>query len=150
VPTVRPSGTSRCSLPLAGGANAMLLELLDRWRRLVIVIVHVPALVALNYAALWLRFDGTIPPEDFLVFVNWLPWIVAIRMTVFATFRLYAGLWRYAGVRDLVRIIGAVGVSSAMVLVLSRTVPALAGYSRSVIVIDSLLLVFALGALRLT
>ena len=128
----------------------MLLEFLDRWRRLVIVIVHVPALIALNYAALWLRFDGTIAPEDFLVFVNWLPWIVAIRMTVFATFRLYAGLWRYAGVRDLVRIIGAVGVSSAMVLVLSRTVPALAGYSRSVIVIDSLLLVFALGALRLT
>jgi FlaA1/EpsC-like NDP-sugar epimerase len=128
----------------------VLLELLDRWRRVVIVILHLPLLVGLNYAALWLRFDGKIGPDDFLVFVNWISLIVAIRMTVFAAFRLYAGLWRYAGVRDLLRIIGAVGVSSAMVLVLSRTVPALAGYWRSVIVIDSLLLVCVLGALRLT
>ena len=78
----------------------MLLELLDRWRRVVIVVLHLPILVALNYAALWLRFDGNIDPDDFLVFVNWIPWIVAIRMTVFAAFRLYAGFWRYAGIRD--------------------------------------------------
>ena len=128
----------------------MLLELLDRWRRVVIVVLHLPILVALNYAALWLRFDGNIDPDDFLVFVNWIPWIVAIRMTVFAAFRLYAGLWRYAGIRDLLRIVTAVGLSSAIVYVLSRSVPALAGYPRSVLVIDSLLLVFVLGALRLT
>jgi FlaA1/EpsC-like NDP-sugar epimerase len=128
----------------------MLLELLDRWRRVVIVVLHLPILVALNYAALWLRFDGNIDPDDFLIFVNWIPWIVAIRMTVFAAFRLYAGLWRYAGVRDLLRIVTAVGLSSTIVYVLSRSIPALAGYPRSVLVIDSLLLVFVLGALRLT
>ena len=128
----------------------MLFELLDRWRRVVIVILHLPILVALNYSALWLRFDGNIDPDDFLIFVNWIPWIVTIRMTVFAAFRLYAGLWRYAGIRDLIRIITAVGLSSSIVYVLSRSIPALAGYPRSVLVIDSLLLVFVLGALRLT
>jgi FlaA1/EpsC-like NDP-sugar epimerase len=128
----------------------VLLEFLDRWRRVIIVVLHLPILVALNYVALWLRFDGKIAADDFLVFVNWIPWIVAIRMTVFAAFRLYAGLWRYAGVRDLLRLVGAVAASSAMVLVLGRSIPALAGYPRSVIVIDSLLLVFVLGALRLT
>src|SRR5882724_324223 len=127
-----------------------MLELLDRWRRVLIVILHVPLLASINYAALWLRFDGKIDPGDFLVFVDWLPWIVAIRMTVFAVFRLYAGLWLYAGIRDLLKIVGAVGASSAMVYVLSRSIPALVGYPHSVIVIDSLLLVFVLGALRLT
>jgi len=137
-------------MPSGEGVSTMLLELLDRWRRVVIVVLHLPILVALNYAALWLRFDGNIDPDDFLIFVNWIPWIVAIRMTVFAAFRLYAGFWRYAGIRDLLRIVTAVGLSSAIVYVLSRSVPALAGYPRSVIVIDSLLLVFVLGALRLT
>jgi FlaA1/EpsC-like NDP-sugar epimerase len=127
-----------------------LLEFLDRWRRVVIIVLHFPLLVALSYAALWLRFDGNIDPDDFLIFVNWIPWIIAIRMTVFAVFRLYAGLWRYAGIRDLLCIVGAVGTSSAMIYMMSRSVPALAGYPRSVIVIDSLLLMFVLGALRLT
>jgi len=128
----------------------LLFTLLDRWRRVVIVVFHVPLVVTLNYAAWWVRFDGRIFPEDFLVFVNWLPWIVAIRMTVFAVFGLYAGLWRYADIRDLLHIILAVFTSSAMVYVVSRSVPALAGYPRSVILIESLVLVFVLGALRLT
>src|SRR6266849_919828 len=132
------------------GLGQRMLELLDRWRRVLIVVLHLPLLAAINYAAFWLRFDGKINPVDFLVFVTWLPWIIAIRMTVFAGFRLYAGLWRYVSVRDLLNIIGAVGTSSAMLYVVSRSVPALAGYPRSVIVIDSVLLVFALGALRLT
>ena len=132
------------------GLGQRMLELLDRWRRVLIVVLHLPLLAAINYAAFWLRFDGKINPVDFLVFVTWLPWIIAIRMTVFAVFRLYAGLWRYVSVRDLLNIIGAVGTSSAMLYVVSRSVPALAGYPRSVIVIDSVLLVFALGALRLT
>jgi len=127
-----------------------LLALLERWRRLIIIVLHVPLLGLLNYAALWLRFDGRIGPEDFLVFVNWLPWIIAIRMTAFALFRLYAGLWRYAGIHDVLRIFGAVGLSSFVVYVLSRSVQALAGYPRSVVVIDSLLLVLVLATLRLT
>jgi FlaA1/EpsC-like NDP-sugar epimerase len=132
------------------GLGCRLLHLLDRRRRIVIVLGHIPLLVALNYVALWLRFDGWIGPDDSLVFVNWIPWIVAIRMTVFALFGLYAGFWRYAGIRDLLHIIVAVGTSSALIYVVSRSIPALVGYPRSVIVIDSLLLVFALGALRLT
>ena len=31
-----------------------VLELADRWRRVIIVVLHLPLLVALNYAALWL------------------------------------------------------------------------------------------------
>ena len=133
-----------------GGLGRRIIDLLDRRRRAVIVVGHLPLLVALNYVAIWLRFDGRIGPDDLLVCLNWMPWIVAIRTTAFAFFRLYSGFWRYAGIRDLLRIIAAVGASSTLIYVISRSVPALAGYPRSVIVIDSLLLVFALGALRLT
>ena len=132
------------------GVGHRLLEMLNRWRRVLIVVLHVPLLVAMNYTALWLRFDGKIDSDDLLVFVRWVPWIIAIRMTVFAAFRLYAGLWRYASIWDLLNIIGAVGTSSTIVYVVSRSTPALAGYPRSVIVIDSVLLVVVLGALRLT
>jgi FlaA1/EpsC-like NDP-sugar epimerase len=128
----------------------LLLELADRWRRVIIVVLHVPLLVALNYAALWLRFDGRIDSSDFLVFVNSVPWVVAIRMVVFAVFRLYVGFWRYADIRDVLSICSAVGLSSSIIYIASRSVPALSGYPRSVLVIDSLLLVLALGTLRLT
>jgi FlaA1/EpsC-like NDP-sugar epimerase len=128
----------------------LLLGLADRWRRVIIVAFHVPLLVALNYAALWLRFDGRIDSSDFLVFVNSVPWVVAIQMIVFAVFRLYVGFWRYAGIRDVLSICSAVGLSSSIIYIVSRSVPALSGYPRSVLVIDSLLLVLALGTLRLT
>src|SRR6266496_1214627 len=85
-----------------------------RYRRGVIVAVHLALVVFANYLAFWLRFDGSIPPQAWRLFeVTVLP-LAAIRGATFMLFRLYQGLWRYTSVWDLRRIIAAAGCSSAV------------------------------------
>jgi FlaA1/EpsC-like NDP-sugar epimerase len=65
--------------------------------------------------AFWLRFNLEIP-DDYLgtVFAR-LPWVVAIYAFVFGAFGLYRGLWRYASLPDMRRILTAVGIGALAV-----------------------------------
>jgi FlaA1/EpsC-like NDP-sugar epimerase len=109
------------------------------------------ALVAFaGYCALWLRLDGEIPLSLDRVYVQTLPWVLLIRGLVFVWFGLYGGFWRYTGIWDLTRIIGAVTTSSLAVYPLIYMVRLnSAGYPRSVIIFESVLLIMGLGGVRL-
>lgn len=80
--------------------------------------------------------------------------IVAVVMTVvvFAAMRLYSSLWRYASVRDLLRLVKAVAVvtvaTTALTLALSALLPASA-YPRSIPAIFFLLALLATAGPRL-
>ena len=93
-----------------------LLERIVRFRRPLIVLVHV-VLTVVAYASAYLtRFDFDIPPE-WRSFVLWtLPLLVATRLVAFAWMHLYQGLWLYVSLRDALAIVKAVGVSSAVFL----------------------------------
>ena len=100
-------------------------------------------------AAFWLRFNLDIPAEYLQVMLLRLPYVVGVHAVVFWALGLYRGLWRYASLPDLRRILIAVGVGSLAVLallVLSRQaflVP------RSVFLIAPVLLVVTMGGSRL-
>ena len=65
--------------------------------------------------ALWLRFNlGVIPEEILAQAFRLLPVIVVVQGSVFLYFGLYRGVWRFASVPDLVRIIQAVVVGVAL------------------------------------
>ena len=65
--------------------------------------------------ALWLRFNlGMIPEEILAQAFRLLPVIVIVQGAVFLYFGLYRGVWRFASVPDLVRIIQAVVVGVAL------------------------------------
>ena len=65
--------------------------------------------------ALWLRFNlGVIPEEILAQALRLLPVIVIVQGSVFLYFGLYRGVWRFASVPDLVRIIQAVVVGVAL------------------------------------
>jgi len=99
--------------------------------------------------AVWLRFDGIIPAALMAAYFQTLPALLLLRFVTFFAFGLYGGLWRYTGVWDLSRIVLAVLVSSAAIyLTLYRPLgPAI--YPRSIIIIDSLLLISMIGGIRL-
>lgn len=117
-----------------------------KWQ--VVLSMHFVAVLATNYVAFWLRFDGRIPDWAMTLFLTMLPILVPIRMLTFVLFRVYHGLWRYASISDLSRIIGGVLVSSLAFYVVTVWGFGLTNYPRSVYVIDTLLLVLLLGGVR--
>ena len=126
-----------------------MVSTLTRLRRLLVVALHLFLVVAANYLAFWLRFDGNIPDLYWGYFVSMLPWLVLIRLAIFMPFRLFQGLWRYTGLWDLLNILAATGASSVVFVGVVRFGLGIRGYPRSVYLIDALVLVFSLTAVRL-
>ena len=118
-------------------------------RRLVVFGYDVVMAGAAWMAAYWLRFNLDVPPEYADAMLARLPLVVALHTAVFWTLGLYRGMWRYASLPDLQRIILAVGLAGLAVpallamLRLSELVP------RSVYLIAPALLALAMGGSRL-
>jgi FlaA1/EpsC-like NDP-sugar epimerase len=119
-------------------------------RRAVVLAVHIALITFSNYCAFWLRFDGNIPEPYGAVMKAMLAWLVLIRVVTFIPFRLYEGLWRYTGIWDLRNIILAVVCSSGAFYLLVHWIFGLSEYPRSVFIMDSILLIFSMGGIRLT
>ena len=77
-----------------------------------------------------------------------LVWVVPVQALVFWRFGLYRGIWRFASLPDLKRIIAAVAVAAmlAPILLYMAQVPAVV--PRSVLVLDPLLLLLIMGGSR--
>ncbi len=118
-------------------------------RTLVAVLHDGLASVAAWLAAYWLRFNLSLP-EEFLHYALFhLLWVVPLQAAAFWRFGLYRGIWRFASLNDLKRIVMAVGVATLLItLVLVMTRPG-AVVPRSVLVLDPLLLVILMGGDRL-
>ncbi len=101
------------------------------------------------WLAYLLRFNFDLPAQYQDELWRTLVWVVPLQAAVFWGFSLYRGIWRYASVADLRRILFAVITAAALiplVLWLFR-VPAIV--PRSVLVIDPLLLLLFMGGSRL-
>jgi FlaA1/EpsC-like NDP-sugar epimerase len=136
------------------GRNAFLARLraasTSRVLRIPVVLaIHAALIITASYFAWWLRFDGAVPPGAADTFAQTVLGVLAIRGLVFVPFGLYGGLWRYTSIWDLSRIVAAVLTSSlALYLLIYRDLGP-AGFPRSIIIIDSLLLISFLGGARL-
>ncbi len=118
------------------------------YRYFVLISVQLALIVLSHHCAFLVRFDGELPPLYITVRDSGLWWVLAIRGATFFPFRLYGGLWKYAGVWDLRNIIAAV-VTSTLLFDLVAHVGLGPLYPRSVLIIDSVFLICLLGGLRL-
>ena len=116
--------------------------------RIVLAIVHdIAAIVIAWVAAFWLRFNLELPePYDTQV-ITPLIWVAPLYTALFLGSGLYRGIWRFASLSDLRRIILSVATGAlavpAMFFMLQISVP------RSVLVMSPLLLVMIMGGSRL-
>jgi FlaA1/EpsC-like NDP-sugar epimerase len=88
------------------------------------------------YLAFALRFDGVIPRAYMHYYWGTVGYLLAIRLGSFGAFGLFHGWWRHVGMSDLVSLIKAVTASSALLVVVLYMTSELAGYPRSVVVLD--------------
>ncbi len=116
-------------------------------RALLAVLHDLVAVASAWLIAFWLRFNLDIPEaysEQALASVTW---VVPLYGAIFYGAGLYRGIWRYASLPDLQRIILAVGAAAlavpAMLFMLQLAVP------RSVLVMSPILLVVMMGGSRL-
>ena len=127
----------------------MVKAITIKFRRPFIVGFHIVLIVVANYLAFWIRFDGVITDEVKSLFVEMIPWLVVIRGLTFVPLQLYKGLWRYTGIWDLRNVIAGVTGSTVLFYILVHWIFGLRGYPLSIFIIDSLLLIFLMGGVRL-
>jgi FlaA1/EpsC-like NDP-sugar epimerase len=121
-----------------------------KWNwRAALAFVHDVCAAALAWAAMyWLRFNLEIP-EPYLADMTWsLAWMLPLQAAIFLAFGLYRGLWRFASVVDLKRIVlsaalGAVLIPLVLVMLQLRAV-----VPRSVLILYPIVLIFLMAGSR--
>jgi FlaA1/EpsC-like NDP-sugar epimerase len=117
------------------------------WRTIFAFGHDAAAVVLAWYISYWLRFNLDIPAE-FLAQAHAGAMLVAVAYTlVFLRSGLYRGLWRYASVLDLRRILVAVAAGALIVATIIH-LSGVTGVPRSVLLLQPLLLVVIMGGSR--
>jgi FlaA1/EpsC-like NDP-sugar epimerase len=96
-----------------------------------------------------LRFNFDLPADFQSELWRTLLWVVPLQGAVFGGFSLYRGIWRYASVVDLRRILLAVVVATALIPLVLGLFRVQVVVPRSVLVIDPILLILMMGGSRL-
>ena len=118
--------------------------------RTLVIILHDIAVAALAWlGAYWLRFNLGLPPEFRMAAFSTLLWVVPLQAVVFWRFGLYRGIWRFASLPDLKRIVMAVGIAALLVPLVLILFRVHAVVPRSVLLLDPLLLITLMGGSRL-
>ena len=118
--------------------------------RVFLAVLHdVAAAVAAWVVAHWLRFDMDITPHYQALMWSSILWVVTAQAVIFWTSGLYRGIWRYASLQDLKRLLGAIGVAALAAPLLFAAGALPSGVPRSVFLLDPLLLLLIMGGSRL-
>jgi len=118
--------------------------------RTTLAILHdaVAAVLAWTCAYL-LRFNFELPSDFATELQQTLFWVVPLQIAVFWQFGLYRGIWRYASLNDLRRIVLAVMLAAVTIPFVLWMLRSELVVPRSVLVLDPLLLILIMGGSRL-
>jgi FlaA1/EpsC-like NDP-sugar epimerase len=118
------------------------------FRVALLFIIHSAAFSAVLYLAFFLRFDFEIPARMTERFKESIPLLVGIKLLVFYFLGSFFGWWRFITFSDLVAITRAALVSALILVAVEYFTDRSYGVPRSIIAIDFVLTVCAIGGLR--
>lgn len=124
---------------------------LGRLRPRLAVFLHDLIMVPIAWVgAYWLRFNLDSIPEKFIsqAFLL-LPLVWVTQGMMFWVFGLYRGIWRFASIPDMARILKSVLTGLSIIAVISFFLTRLENVPRSVFVLDGILLILLLGGPRI-
>jgi FlaA1/EpsC-like NDP-sugar epimerase len=105
-------------------------------------------LIVCSVILAWLlRFDFTLPYRPILL--SAIPILVLIRLAAIAYFGLFRGWWKYAGIRDGIDILKAVGTGSILFWAIMRFALRATAFPRTIYVLEGLLTAGLLVGVRL-
>ena len=118
------------------------------WRAL-LAFAHDVVAAAIAWTGLyWLRFNLDLHQPQLSDMTRTLAWVLPLQAGIFLAFGLYRGLWRFASVPDLQRIVLAVGLGAVAIPVVLVMLRMTAVVPRSVLVLYPLILIFLMAGSR--
>jgi FlaA1/EpsC-like NDP-sugar epimerase len=118
-------------------------------RQIIAMIHDLVAAITAWWLAYLFRFNFDIPLDHMVVLEQTLLWVIPIQVTVFLLYGLYLGIWRYASLPDLRRILLAVLTATAAVPLMLFLLQIPVGVPRSILLLDPILLLLIMGGSRL-
>jgi len=125
--------------PSRSGAVLRLIADFQYKRQVLTVILDLALIVLAYYSAYLLRFEQGIKGE-LERFLASMPVVLVSQLVALVGFGLYRGVWRYAGIRDSLRIVSAAAVGTMGAVVLLVLAYRFEGFSRAVFILDWLVL----------
>jgi FlaA1/EpsC-like NDP-sugar epimerase len=86
-----------------------------------------------------IRFEGELGPSEWDNIRAVLPLFILLKISVFSSFGLYKGMWRYTSMVDLLNILKACLLTSFIAMSVLLLVSRFIGFSRAVFILDGLL-----------
>lgn len=98
--------------------------------------------------AYYLRFNFEVPSE--FMFTMWqnLAWVLPLQVCVFLGFGLYQGVWRFASIPDLKRILTAILAAALIITSVLVMIKPFGAVPRSILVLDPILLMMSMCGSR--
>ncbi len=118
-------------------------------RAFVEMLLDLMAICLAYYTATLLRYEAELTPTRIARIWVILPVLIPVKLIVLYAFGLYRSMWRYLGLADLIHISRAVTTSSVLSVVAVLMVWNFEGYSRTVFVIDWMIMLMLVSGLRL-
>jgi UDP-GlcNAc:undecaprenyl-phosphate GlcNAc-1-phosphate transferase len=119
-------------------------------RRLLEILLDVVLASVAFAAAFLLRYDGDIPDPVLTDMVRVFPLLIGCKIASLYFTGVYSGVWRYAGVRDLLGLVRGALVGSAVSVVLIALWLRFGSLSRGAVIIDGLLFATFVAGSRLS
>ena len=117
--------------------------------RSLLALLHDVCMAAFAWTfAYYLRFNFNIPDEFIVTIWQNLAWVLPLQVSMFFIFGLYQGIWRFASIPDLKRLLKAVAVSVLMASVVYLMLKPFGVIPRSVLILDPILLILLMGGSR--
>ena len=119
--------------------------------RSLLAVLHDIFMTAFAWAfAYYLRFNLSIPNEFIVTIWQNLAWVLPLQICMFVSFGLYQGIWRFASIPDLKRLLKAVAVSVLIASAVYLMLKPFGVIPRSVLILDPILLILLMGGSRFT
>lgn len=121
-----------------------------RLRQPLLIFAHDLLMVPVAWlGSYWVRFNLSAIPEDYLArAIQVLPLVIGVQAITFYMFGMYRGVWRFASLPDLVRIMKAVGTGTIVIMVILSLQYRLIYTPRSIVLLYPLLLLIFLSGPR--
>jgi len=118
------------------------------WRAF-LAFAHDVCAAAVAWSLLYgLRFNFDVPEPQFADLATSLAWILPLQAVIFLGFGLYRGLWRFASILDLQRIVLSAGLGAILIPGVIVMLQLQASVPRSVLILYPLVLIFLMAGNR--